>query len=285
MGEWIKNYFSDFLDINYYFLAIDIIVALGLLVCLFIFFYRRNNPGLFGWLVLYLAVAVVVKVLRSAFGAKVLPVIDGILPFVGVVYIVIVVTVYQNDFKSLVARITRKRAGTKPRKYNFGNNDSELIQASQDIARAVQTLSKKGIGALIIIVPTAMPEHILATGTMLNAQLSYPLLVSLFNKDCPLHDGAVVISGDKIIAAGCFLPLTQRTNIDKELGTRHRAAIGITEQSDVLTIIVSEETNIISTASKGDIKRYLTMEKLISTIQETYGISKSARELDQDNNF
>ena len=109
------------------------------------------------------------------------------------------------------------------------------------------------------------------------------MLVSLFNKDCPLHDGAAVISGDKIIAAGCFLPLTQRTNIDKELGTRHRAAIGITEQTDVLTIIVSEETNIISTASKGDIKRYLTMEKLINTIQETYGISKSVRDRESNN--
>ena len=282
MGEWIKNYFAD---INYYVFAIDILIALGLLICLFIFFYRRNNPGLFAWLILYLAVVLVVKVLRAVYGGKVLPILDNVLPYVGVVFIVIVITVYQNDFKTLVARIARKRAGSRSKKYNFGNTDSELIQASQDIARAVQTLSKKGIGALIIIVPTAMPEHILATGTMLNAQLSYPLLVSLFNKDCPLHDGAAVISGDKIIAAGCFLPLTQRTNIDKELGTRHRAAIGITEQSDVLTIIVSEETNIISTASRGEIKRYLTMEKLIGTIQETYGISKSAREADQDNNF
>ena len=282
MGDWIKEYFSG---INPYIFIIDVIVALGLLTCVFIFFYRRNSIGLFAWLMLYLGVVVVVKILRAVYGEKVLPIVNGFLPYVAILYIVMVVTAYQNDFKSLIAGIARKRAGAKSKRYNFGNTDSELLQASQDIARAVQTLSKKGVGALIIIVPTAMPEHILATGTMLNAQLSYPLLVSLFNKDCPLHDGAVVISGDKIVAAGCFLPLTQRTNIDKELGTRHRAAIGITEQTDVLTIIVSEETNIISTASKGDIKRYLTMEKLISTIQDTYGISKSARNPEQDNYY
>ncbi|MEG1509770.1 MAG: DNA integrity scanning protein DisA nucleotide-binding domain protein, partial [Clostridia bacterium] len=87
------------------------------------------------------------------------------------------------------------------------------------------------------------------------------------------HDGAVVVKGNCILSAGCFLPLTQETNISKELGTRHRAAIGISEESDVLSIVVSEETGIISTVTNGEIKRYMTPEKLYEEIINAFGIN------------
>ena len=129
----------------------------------------------------------------------------------------------------------------------------------------------------IIIIDSAgdIHDNILDTGTRLNATLSAPLFESIFNTKAPLHDGAVIVRGNKIIAAGCFLTLTQR-NVNKEMGTRHRAAIGITEDTDVLSIVVSEETGIISVVKHGEIKRYMTMDKLKDEIEEAYGISPTA---------
>jgi len=137
-------------------------------------------------------------------------------------------------------------------------------------------MAKQDVGAIIIIDSAGdIHDNILDTGTRLNATLSAPLFESIFNTKAPLHDGAVIVRGNKIIAAGCFLTLTQR-NVNKEMGTRHRAAIGITEDTDVLSIVVSEETGIISVVKHGEIKRYMTMDKLKDEIEEAYGISPTA---------
>jgi diadenylate cyclase len=114
-------------------------------------------------------------------------------------------------------------------------------------------MAKQDIGALIIITPSTVDAHILDSGTFLNANLSAPLLESIFNTKAPLHDGAVIVKGNKIISAGCFLPLTQDITLPKELGTRHRAAIGITEESNVMAIVVSEESGIISLARQANL--------------------------------
>jgi diadenylate cyclase len=99
----------------------------------------------------------------------------------------------------------------------------------------------------------------------------------LFSTKAPLHDGAVYIRGNKILAAGCFLPLTQQENLDKELGTRHRAAIGITEQSDHIAIIVSEETGIISVARGGEIFRYFDSQMLTDILEQAYGLKAMSK--------
>ena len=122
-----------------------------------------------------------------------------------------------------------------------------------------------------------MPSHILDSGTELDALVSSRLLESLFNTKAPLHDGAVVVKGNRTLSAGCFLALTQDTTVSKELGTRHRAAIGITEESDVLAIVVSEETGVISIASHGKIKRYMTPDKLYEQIEIAYGINYKSK--------
>ena len=102
------------------------------------------------------------------------------------------------------------------------------------------------------------------------------MLESIFNTKAPLHDGAVLVRGNRIMAAGCFLPLTQSLEVDKELGTRHRAAIGVSETNNVLTIIVSEETGVISVAYRGELKRYFDSEMLTDTLQEFYGLKAIA---------
>jgi diadenylate cyclase len=134
-------------------------------------------------------------------------------------------------------------------------------------------MSKKNTGALIIIAPENIPEQIVESGTHLDAVLSNQLIECIFNNKAPLHDGAVFIRGNKILAAGCFLPLTQNTELDKELGTRHRAAIGETEQyNNHLAIIVSEETGVISVAKAGEILRYYDSVMLTDVLEQTYGL-------------
>ena len=164
--------------------------------------------------------------------------------------------------------------------------EEKLTDSANEIVRACQNMAKNDIGALIIIARSAVPPHLLDTGTALNANISAGLLESIFSTKGPLHDGAVVIKADKLLSAACFLPLSQEVGIAKELGTRHRAAIGITEESDVFAIVVSEETGIISVVSGGQIKRYMTPEKLYEEIKMAYGIlARTNTEKKRDRKF
>ena len=135
-----------------------------------------------------------------------------------------------------------------------------------EIADAAMSFSASKTGALIVFEREITLEDIAETGTLINAEISEELLGNLFYEGSPLHDGAVIIRGDKVYAAGCVLPLTDNKNLNKSLGTRHRAGIGITENSDALTLIVSEETGIISIAQEGKITRFLdkkSVEKIL----------------------
>ncbi len=137
------------------------------------------------------------------------------------------------------------------------------------IVKAVQNLSKNDIGALIVLSNGNLPKEIVESGVMLNSSISSQLIEGIFIPKAPLHDGAMIIYGDKIQAAGCFLPLTQK-EFPKDYGTRHRAGIGITEVADVSTIIVSEETGIVSIVKRGEITRYVDSDGLKRFLKEYY---------------
>jgi diadenylate cyclase len=137
-----------------------------------------------------------------------------------------------------------------------------------DIVLAAMTLSSRKIGALIVIERNVGLQNYIDTGVTLGAAFSYDLLVSIFDPHTPLHDGAVIIRNNRIEAAGCFLPLTLKPRLSKELGTRHRAAIGITEDTDAVAIVVSEETGIISFVENGEITRNLNTTTLRELLQE-----------------
>ncbi|MFZ5596815.1 MAG: diadenylate cyclase CdaA [Bacillota bacterium] len=140
---------------------------------------------------------------------------------------------------------------------------AEIEQLVGEVVRAVRILSKEKIGALIVLErSTGLEEHI-DTGIKMGGLVSGELLVNIFIPKTPLHDGAVIIRGDRIMAAACVLPLTQGQNLNRSLGTRHRAGIGITEESDALAVIVSEETGTISLAVEGVLARDLD-EKLLA---------------------
>ena len=137
------------------------------------------------------------------------------------------------------------------------------------ITKAVLALSKNNIGALIVLSNGNLPKEVIESGVLLNSKISNQLIEGIFIPKAPLHDGAMVIYGDKIQAAGCFLPLTQK-DFPKDYGTRHRAGIGITEVADVSTIIVSEETGIVSFVKRGEITRYVDSEGLKRFLKEYY---------------
>ncbi len=132
----------------------------------------------------------------------------------------------------------------------------------EDVVKAVMTLSERKIGALIAIEREIGTRHIQESGTRIDSQVSPELLVTLFFPHTPLHDGGVIIREDRVLAAGCFFPLSQREELSKSLGTRHRAAIGFTEETDAVAVVVSEETGNISVAYKGRLSRGLDDERL-----------------------
>lgn len=137
-----------------------------------------------------------------------------------------------------------------------------------EVASAVDVLSKERIGALIVFERETKIGDIIRTGTEIDAICSAELLINIFIPNTPLHDGAVVVRSSKLKAAACLLPLTQNENLSKELGTRHRAAIGITESSDSVVAVVSEETGKISFAKDGSLTRNLTSDTLSKALRK-----------------
>lgn len=147
---------------------------------------------------------------------------------------------------------------------------NELLKASIEMAK-VKT------GALIVIKNNESLEEYERTGINVDAVVTSQLLINIFEHNTPLHDGAVIIEGDRITAATCYLPLSDNMSLSKELGTRHRAGVGISEVTDSLTIIVSEETGSISVASHGQLERSVSPERLRERLEEAQGKTASAR--------
>lgn len=139
-----------------------------------------------------------------------------------------------------------------------------------ELCEAAASLSRQKIGALMVIERDTGITDVIDTGTKIDGEISAGLLENIFVPNTPLHDGAVVIRNYKIAAAGCLLPLTENNNISKSLGTRHRAGLGITENSDALALIVSEETGVISVAINGRLSRYLDVKTLKSILGNTF---------------
>ena len=140
----------------------------------------------------------------------------------------------------------------------------------EEIVKAVQNMSKNNIGAIIILSNGKLPPGVLESGVQINADISSKLIESIFFPKTALHDGALILLGTKIQAAGCFLPLAQEVNLSKDLGSRHRAGIGLTETVNVTAIIVSEESGIISIAKGGKIIRYIDTTVLRETLKQFY---------------
>ncbi len=149
-------------------------------------------------------------------------------------------------------------------------SQAETERCITNIVKALQNMSKNNVGALIVLSRGGLPKQVMQSGTILGADISKQLIEGVFYPKAPLHDGAMVIQGHKIQAAGCLLPLTQKTNYPKEYGTRHRAAIGITEVANVTSLVVSEETGIISIVRQGSVTRYADYDMLMDALKDYY---------------
>ena len=187
---------------------------------------------------------------------------------VGVIALIIL---FQEDIRKFLYNLgAHQRVQTLRRL--FTNNDKQdyeqLKQTIMPIVMSCLNMSKKKIGALIVIQRATPLDDIVATGERLDASINQRLIENIFFKNSPLHDGAMVIAHERIRAAGCILPVSHDLHIPKELGLRHRAALGITHESDCIAIVVSEETGGISIAIRNEFQLRLTAEKLESILTQ-----------------
>ena len=151
-----------------------------------------------------------------------------------------------------------------------GVDKEEAKRMVLEMVEAIDSMSASRTGALIVIEGEITLSDIVETGTVIDAAVSAEMIGNIFYEGAPLHDGALIVRGDRLYAAGCVLPLTQNKQLSKELGTRHRAGIGITENSDALVIIVSEETGVISIAQNGNLTRFLDAKNIEKTLLGLY---------------
>jgi diadenylate cyclase len=173
------------------------------------------------------------------------------------------IILFQPEIRRALSRIGRNLSLMK-----FASHNTKAEH--DDIVMAAESFSQNRIGALLVVARQAGLQTYIESGIPLDAKLSYDLLLSIFQPGSPLHDGAVIIEGSRVAAAGCFLPLSLNPMISKQLGTRHRAAIGVTEDSDAIVVIVSEETGSISLASAGAIEPHLMPEELSDRLTEIF---------------
>lgn len=180
--------------------------------------------------------------------------------------VVALVVVFQPELRNALEHLGR--SGVRVGKIKIFNSDNpreseaQIRDSIDAVCEASKYLQKNRIGALILFERKTKLGEIIKTGTVVNAEISPEIVANIFYPKAPLHDGAMVIREGRLYAAGCFLPLSQNMEISRELGTRHRAALGISENSDVLVVVVSEETGVISLVRQGVIKRNLTPDTL-----------------------
>ena len=184
----------------------------------------------------------------------------------------VLVILFQPELRKALERMGRSKLLTKS---NRRNVDEERDTVISEIVQTVVDLSRRRVGALLVFERQTGLEDVIETGTRLNAEVSAPLLENIFEPNTPLHDGAAVIRDDQVIAAACILPLAEASGVSRELGTRHRAAVGISENTDAAVVVVSEETGIVSMARDGALKRPLSTDELKAFLNDYYSITNS----------
>jgi len=248
MWENISN--SPIIDI------LDILIVAYLLYRLIVFIKDTRVIQMFVGLGLLL----LLSFLASSLGMIVVGRIIGTLQTVWVIAFIII---FQPELRSALANLGLRRG--------FGLFGTEVeIPKEQEILAAVTRCAKRGLGALIVIEREVRLNNWIKKGVLLDAEITAATLESIFTVPGPLHDGAVIISQEKIAAAAVILPITEREELGYILGTRHRAAIGISEQSDAIVIVVSEETRAISLVFEGDIRRGLSLDDLTTELERVY---------------
>jgi len=262
---------------------VTLIIDLTLVVCLIYLFVRLMKGSRTWQLVRGLALLIIATWASSLFGLNILHYILSAVMNWGVILIIVI---FQPELRRALEQL-----GTNKFIRFFGMDKDLVTRTKEDIYKVVLAsteLAKTKTGALIVLERDIKIKDIVATGIEMNSDVSPQLLVNIFAPNTPLHDGAVVISDNKISAAACMLPLAADSDIAKELGTRHRAAIGISKESDAIVVVVSEETGKISVAKDGtliaDVREDVLKKILISNIITKRFTEKKEKE-SQDRRF
>ncbi len=258
VGDTFSNFFSTLKDSFLSFTVSDVIDILLLAVILFFTFgFLKSRKA--GALLIGVAIIFVLTAVAFVFELNATYFIFSSVIDVGIIALLIIL---QPEIRDALEKVG---TGSVNSLIPFGDQKKKrqmYSNAIDQICLAVNDLSRSKTGALIVISRTIKLDEIIETGISINADVNSFLLRNIFYDKAPLHDGAVVIDDARIAAAGCLLPLTRRTDIDGDLGTRHRAAIGMSETSDAIIIVVSEETGIISVAEDCTFTRNYTSESL-----------------------
>ncbi|WP_449245156.1 diadenylate cyclase CdaA [Desulfobacca acetoxidans] len=180
--------------------------------------------------------------------------------------LLIAIILFQSDIRRMLSRVGRRAI------FPAGYSEPKILE---EIANATDSLAKQKIGGLFVLKRQGKLRDIIEGGIRLDATVSRELLLTLFWPNSPTHDGAVIISGDQILAAGCVLPLSNRPDLDKALGTRHRAGLGVTEHSDAIAIIISEERGQVSLAQEGRLTMNLSRTQLLHNLNEIFTKNES----------
>ena len=184
--------------------------------------------------------------------------------------LVVLVILFQPEFRRGLDQLGRSKLLRRLFGHGSGEKEARADQPVAEIVRAMSDMSRKRIGALIIIERHTGLGDVIESGTRVDAEISAPLIENIFEPNTPLHDGAMIIRSQRIEAAACILPLSEDPSISRELGTRHRAAIGITEATDAVSLIVSEETGIMSIAREGKLTRHMDARSLTVLLTELF---------------
>ena len=176
-----------------------------------------------------------------------------------------IIVLFQSDIRRALAHFGRARV------FRYFERATSTDETLEELVTAATTLSAKRVGAIIVVERQIGLRNYIEGGIPLDATVTYDLMATIFQPGSPLHDGAAIVQGDRVAAAACFLPLSVNPRVSRDLGTRHRAAIGLTEENDAVAVVVSEETGIISLAMAGDLERHLTADTLRLRLRSLLG--------------
>lgn len=249
------SYVVNLLDLTsparYIITAIDIVLVIAIIVYIAKIIKKTRAGQIVKGVILLALIYVIAKLTNMVILTFLL---DNFMSY-GIILLIIV---FQPELRNVFEKLGRSKIVDV-----FDMDDNILVKHSiSEIAKAVEIMSMKQIGALIVLERNTNVAEVLREGIPLNAKVTSELIQNIFMPRTPLHDGAIVISGSEILAAKCILPLASEVSVPKSLGTRHRAAVGITEISDALVVVVSEETGTISLAEGGKLTRELTADTL-----------------------
>ena len=182
-----------------------------------------------------------------------------------------IIVLFQADIRRALAHFGRAPV------FRYFERAASADETLEDLVVAATTLAARRIGAIIVIERQIGLRNYIEGGIPLDATVTYDLLATIFQPGSPLHDGAAIVQGDRIAAAACFLPLSVNPRVSRELGTRHRAALGLTEENDAVAIVVSEETGAVSLAVGGGLERGLTADQLRERLRTLFGVYRRER--------